>query len=214
MLPILLTGMSGVGKSTVLAELAARGFDTVDTDDGDWVHAVDGERLWREPLIDALLSRPRTGPLFIQGTVANQGRFYARFGAVVLLSAPVGIILERLKTRTTNAFGKTADERARVLRDITEIEPLLRRGATHELDATRPVSEVADSLLAIATFSSVRRCFSSGVETFSSGKERCSSFPATFSSISVAGTSVIGTFSGSPPGLMEARTRPAMRDAA
>lgn len=150
MLPILLTGMPGVGKSTVLEVLAARGFETVDTDHGDWIHVVDGERLWREPLIDALLSRTRAAPLFVQGTVANQGRFYARFGAVVLLSAPVGVILRRLETRTTNAFGKAADERARVLRDITQTEPLLRAGATHELDATRPVSEVADSLVAIA----------------------------------------------------------------
>jgi dephospho-CoA kinase len=31
MVAIFLTGMSGVGKSSVLAELARRGFDTVDT---------------------------------------------------------------------------------------------------------------------------------------------------------------------------------------
>ena len=33
---ILLTGMSGTGKSTALIELARRGFDVVDTDEGDW----------------------------------------------------------------------------------------------------------------------------------------------------------------------------------
>ena len=108
MAAVLITGMSGVGKSAVLAELARRGFETVDTDYGDWIEVVDGEPLWREPLIDALLSRPRRGPLFVQGTVANQGRFYDRLNAIVLLSAPTEVLFERLRTRTTNSFGKTA----------------------------------------------------------------------------------------------------------
>ena len=57
---ILVTGISGVGKSTALTELARRGFTTVDTDSGPWIHVVDGEPLWRQPMIDALLDRPPT----------------------------------------------------------------------------------------------------------------------------------------------------------
>jgi dephospho-CoA kinase len=150
MAAVLITGMSGVGKSAVLAELARRGFETVDTDYGDWIEVVDGEPLWREPLIDALLSRPRRGPLFVQGTVANQGRFYHRLNAIVLLSAPTEVLFERLRTRTTNPFGKTAEERAKIANDIAEIEPLLRAAATHELDTTRPLDETAGALVAIA----------------------------------------------------------------
>jgi adenylate kinase family enzyme len=151
---ILVTGMSGVGKSAALAELARRGFDTVDTDHGDWIGVVDGEPLWREPKIDAVLSRPRVGHLFVQGTVANQGRFYDRFGAVVLLTAPTDVILHRLSTRTTNDFGKAAADQVKILRDIAEVEPLLRSGATHELDTTRPLDEIVDSLVQIADGSS------------------------------------------------------------
>lgn len=147
---ILVTGMSGVGKTTVLAELSRRGFQTVDTDDGSWIDVVDGEPLWREDRIDALLAAPRTGPLFVQGTVANQWRFYHRFGAIVLLSAPVEVILERLRTRTNNGFGKSAEDRERILGDIVETEPLLRSAATHELDTERPLREIADSLIGIA----------------------------------------------------------------
>ncbi len=88
MTAVLVTGMSGVGKSTALAELARRGFETVDTDDGDWIEVVDGERLWVEPRIVALLAGRRDGALFVQGTVANQGRFSGQFDAIVLLSAP------------------------------------------------------------------------------------------------------------------------------
>jgi shikimate kinase len=112
---VLVTGMSGVGKSTALGELARRGYATVDTDDGPWIEVIEGEPLWREPLIEGLLNRPRDEPLFIQGTVANQGRFYDRFDAVVLLTAAVDVVLDRIDQRTNNPFGKTAEERARIL---------------------------------------------------------------------------------------------------
>jgi dephospho-CoA kinase len=147
---ILVTGMSGVGKSTALAELARRGFTTVDTDYGPWIHVADGEPLWREPMIDALLDRPRRTSLFVQGTVANQGRFYSRFDAVVLLSAPIEVIFERLHTRTNNPFGKTQAERQRIADDIANVEPLLRQAATHEIDTNRPLSEAVDMLMNIA----------------------------------------------------------------
>lgn len=139
-----------MGKSTALIELARRGFTTIDTDDAGWIHIVDGEPLWREPLIDAVLERPRETPLFVQGTVANQGRFYHRFDAIVLLSAPVGVVFDRLARRTNNPFGKTHSERQRIANDIAEVEPLLRQAATHEIDTTRPLTEVTDALVDIA----------------------------------------------------------------
>lgn len=147
---ILVTGMSGVGKSTALGELAGRGYSTVDTDDGDWIHIVDGEPLWHEPLIDALLSRPRDKPLFVQGTVANQVHFYGRFDAVVLLSAPAAVVFDRLERRTNNPFGKTPAERERIAADTAHVEPLLRQAATHEIDTSRPLDEVVAALIDIA----------------------------------------------------------------
>lgn len=67
--------------------------------------------------------------LFVSGCVANQGRFYPRFDAVVLLSAPAAVILEHVATRETNDFGKSVAERDRILRDLVTVEPLLRAGA-------------------------------------------------------------------------------------
>lgn len=142
--------MSGVGKSTALAELGRRGFETVDTDEGDWIVVVGGEPLWREARIDDLLSAPRSGHVFVQGTVANQGRFYDRFDAVVLMTAPIEVLVHRLRTRTTNDFGKSAAERDKILRDLAQFEPVLRSGATHELDTTGTVDDVVDSLVAVA----------------------------------------------------------------
>lgn len=40
---ILLTGMSGVGKSTVMEKLSAEGIQCIDPDDG-WICEIRGER--------------------------------------------------------------------------------------------------------------------------------------------------------------------------
>ena len=156
MTAILVTGMSGTGKSTVLAELERRGHRVVDTDYGDWIedvpHAGEArtEPLWREDRIDALLDGHADGALFIAGCVANQRRFYPRFKAVVLLSAPEEVLLTRIASRRTNDYGKTDAERALVLDDLHTVEPLLRAGASAEIDTRRPVGEVADMLESIA----------------------------------------------------------------
>jgi predicted ATPase len=54
---ILVTGMSGTGKSSSLAELGRRGFRTVDTDEPGWtVEDADGGRWWVEPRLEQLLA--------------------------------------------------------------------------------------------------------------------------------------------------------------
>ena len=138
---ILLTGMSGAGKSTVLGELRRRGHLTVDTDYGGWVLA-DG--IWDEPRMTSLLRRHPE--LIVSGTVENQGRFYGSFDYIVLLHAPLEVLLDRISKRTDNPYGKTAAQRADIARYTDEVVPLLRRSATVELDAQRPIGELADAL--------------------------------------------------------------------
>ena len=144
---VLVTGMSGTGKSAALAELARRGHRAVDTDYGGWTEGEPGsERLWDEDRIDALLDEHQEDPLFIAGTADNQGKFYPRFDAVVLLSAPAEVILERIAARESNEFGKQAKERELILSDLAEFEPLLRAGATAEIDTRAPLDEVVNAL--------------------------------------------------------------------
>jgi shikimate kinase len=143
--------MSGTGKSTVLAELARLGYETVETDVEPWSEWSDeaGGYVWNEARVAELLDRERATTLFVSGTVSNQGRFYDRFDAVVLLSAPPEVLLERIGSRTTNPFGKSEEERERILADLAEAEPLLRATSTHELDATQPVEAVVAALVAL-----------------------------------------------------------------
>jgi hypothetical protein len=138
------------GKSSVLHELAARGYRTVDTDYGDYFRITDGERLWREDRISELLaSAPDElpGVLFVQGTTRNQVLFYPRFDHIVLLSAPPEILTKRLAARTTNPYGKDPAELAETLHHQQTVEPLLRASATLEVVTTVSVTRVADMVL-------------------------------------------------------------------
>jgi dephospho-CoA kinase len=143
--------MSGTGKSSALAELEKRGFDVVDTDHGGWSVWSDAEGgyVWREDRIGELLARDSGPTLYVSGTVSNQGRFYPRFDAVVLLSAPAEILLGRIATRGTNDYGKSREDRDLILRHLAEVEPLLRATCTHEVDATQPLDVVVEQLVTI-----------------------------------------------------------------
>ena len=136
---VLVTGMSGTGKSTLLDELRSREHLTVDTDYDSWVLA-DGT--WDEPRMQQLLADSLD--VVVSGTVENQGRFYDRFEHVVLLSAPLPVLVERVRARLNNPYGASAGQRAEIAHYLDTVAPLLRRGATLELDARRPVSELAD----------------------------------------------------------------------
>jgi dephospho-CoA kinase len=144
---ILLTGMSGTGKSAVVRSLAARGYKAVDTDDG-WCQLLpDGRQLWREDAIEALLATEDADVLFVAGCEQNQVRFHPQFDCIILLTAPRETLLERLATRTSNSFGRAPEELRRVLDDVETTEPLLRRIADHEVRTTAPLHEVVTTIL-------------------------------------------------------------------
>jgi dephospho-CoA kinase len=143
--------MSGTGKSSALGELRRRGFDVVDTDEPGWTEwsAKEDGYVWREDRIAELLDRRRETALYVSGTVSNQGRFYPRFDAVVLLSASADVLLRRIETRTTNDYGKSARDRELILEHVNDVEPLLRATCTHEIDAAQPLRDVVAELVAI-----------------------------------------------------------------
>lgn len=158
---VLLTGMSGTGKSTLIDELVARGYKAIDTDSDEWSQWVSADAdgpagrgaepdwIWREDRIQQLLSTEDADVLFVSGCKSNQGKFYAQFDHIVLLSAPARLIAERLAARTNNPYGKHPDELARVLWHLQTVEPLLRRGASLEVDTSAPVTHVIETILGL-----------------------------------------------------------------
>jgi dephospho-CoA kinase len=144
---VLLTGMSGTGKSSVVRELVGLGYKAVDLDDGWCEPQPDGRQLWREDAVQTLLSTEDTNVLFVAGCEENQPKFHPQFDHIVLLSAPLETMLERLATRTTNSYGKAPEELRRFLDDVEAVEPLLRRVADHEVRTTAPIDEVVATVL-------------------------------------------------------------------
>jgi RNase adaptor protein for sRNA GlmZ degradation len=150
---VLITGMSGTGKSTALEALARRGFATVETDDPGWCvpeASHDSDWLWDEPRIARLLEAHRDTPLFVSGCRPNQGRFYDRFEHVVLFTAPIEVIIDRVASRTTNPFGSRLEEREKIIRDTDAIEPILRAGADVVIDTgATSIDRVVATLVAL-----------------------------------------------------------------
>ncbi|MGZ4637907.1 MAG: AAA family ATPase [Actinomycetes bacterium] len=138
---VLVTGMSGTGKTTLLDELRRRGHLTVDTDYDGWELPDD---TWDERRMDRLLAEHSA--VVVSGTVENQRRFYDRFDHVVLLSVPLHVLMDRVRARTDNPYGKTPEQRADITLFTQTVEPLLRQGASLELDGQRPVSELGDAI--------------------------------------------------------------------
>ena len=160
---ILITGMSGTGKSTLVVNLVANGYTAVDLDTPGWSEYAQGgdggnrlhdgqspEWVWREQRVSDLLTSERAETLFVSGCASNQGKFYRYFDDVVLLTAPVQLIVERLASRTNNAYGKEPAELLKVLSDIEEFEPVLRRSASLEIDTAVGPDQVLAQVVELA----------------------------------------------------------------
>jgi len=159
--------MSGTGKSTLIAELAARGHRAVDLDCdefSEWAGVEPGhdsapgssvlpdrDWIWREDRVRDLLARDEGEALFVSGCAANMTVFLPRFDDVVLLHAPADVIVERLAGRTGGEYGARSAEVSRVRELIESVEPMLRRIATHELDTSGCLEDVVAAVLKLAS---------------------------------------------------------------
>jgi shikimate kinase len=146
---VLLTGMSGTGKSSVIEALRKRGFNAIDMDEPGWsTHDQDDNQLWCESRLQEAIDSTGDATLFISGCAENQVTFYPQFTHIILLSAPIKIIKQRLRNRTNNPYGKHPEQLEQVLANLEAVEPLLRRGATFEIGTTVPLEQVVEKILA------------------------------------------------------------------
>jgi broad-specificity NMP kinase len=143
---VLITGMSGTGKSALVHELRRRGYRAYDADDDGFSEPRAGGRWgWQADLVAELLAHDTERLLFFAG--CSEEQIELPFDYRVLLTVGESVLIDRLRTRTGNRYGRGRAELSQVLADLAEVEPLLRRSADLVLTTTAPPSQIADRLI-------------------------------------------------------------------
>ena len=170
---VYVTGVSGAGKSAVCDELCRRGYDAHDIDrDGIavWVDRASGEvtptaaaaersdrwleeREWRmvPARVEALAARGRDQLVFLCGSAANEPDLWPLFSTSIYLEVDDDTLRHRLTTRTSNDFGKVPGEFDAILAWNQILPELHRESGSEFVDSTRPLEQVVDEVLRIAT---------------------------------------------------------------
>ena len=156
---VLITGMSGTGKSAVIEELLARGYRAHDLDTpewSEWVATSPADKLtpaegrdwvWRQDRVRRLLSEHQDGRLFIAGAAENMPTMFPLIDVIILLSAPLSVLMDRLAARPIGGYGHSSEDRRKVIELISTVEPLLREVAHLEIDTQRPVQATVEEIL-------------------------------------------------------------------
>jgi dephospho-CoA kinase len=165
-----ITGVSGTGKSTVRVELARRGYERFDADEGGiavWRARTAGEEVydpgggnhpdsWLEDhcwmisraRVEQLARMARDKPVFLCGSVENEDEVWELFDFVICLVLDESTLRERLATRTTNEFGKARVELDAILGWNRTMESTYREFGAFVVNANQPLNDVVDQILA------------------------------------------------------------------
>ena len=165
------TGNSGAGKSTVCDFLKGRGERAIDADwEGynQWVDRVTGQAVadppypvpagwldrfaWRisRAKVEDLAGTVHDQTAFLCGSTENEADVRDLFDLMICLVIDNQTLRDRLRDRTTNAFGKHPEELAAALEDNDLVESSYRRLGATIIDGSWPLPQIADAILAAA----------------------------------------------------------------
>jgi hypothetical protein len=82
---------------------------------------------------------------------ANEGEVWDRFAAVVALIVDERTVHTRLESRIDNDFGKSSDERAKVVGWLQGYEESFGSYGALIVDARPPIAEVATTILTVTS---------------------------------------------------------------
>lgn len=164
----LITGLPGAGKSTVCAELKARGYEAYDGDEdhlAEWYNNETGLAVKREDenrtpefvrthsrdilpeVVEDLAARAQDKPIFLCGDPENEAELRGLFSQIFALVADDETLKHRLATRTNNRWGKLPHELEYSLAYKQKWYDTYRKFAYITLDATQPTKDIVDRIL-------------------------------------------------------------------
>ena len=144
---ILLTGMSGVGKSTVLKALCSPNTICVDLDESMWMVTDQdtGKRCIAVPELLSWLKQQDAQNVVLAGCESNQGGLYPYLDSVIVMTAPLEVMRSRILERA-NPYGKSENEWRQIQEDVLNVEPLLKKRCSCVCNTDKPVAKVLDEI--------------------------------------------------------------------
>lgn len=163
---VLITGRSGVGKSTTIRELQKRGYFVYDTDDMPAVSRLEikatGEPAdWPKGYVnwDYYAWRWQKGPLenllntntdvIIGAIMTNQQDFYYLFDLIIVLTIDAVTLRNRLTNRTEHTYGNDIQNIERSVTKHQQSQKKLQTIDTVSVDNGRPTAVVADDIVGL-----------------------------------------------------------------
>jgi hypothetical protein len=165
---VLITGMSGAGKSTIAEALARRGLMSLDADNDPLLarsvdsdgNVVEDEPVpdfawlarhswdWDPARLDELIAAAAPATLYVCGGADNELAMHDRFTQVFLLEMDEPTMLARLDAPARdNDWGRIGDTREYLRRKLPVIQDRLRASGAIPIDARQPLDRVVAAIL-------------------------------------------------------------------
>lgn len=157
----LITGRPGSGKSTVIYELARRGYQAFDTDELPEVTQLEEQETgkivpwpngpvdwsayrwnWQDKGLRKLLEQE--GDIFVGAIVGNQKDYYPLFDKIFALTLSIEALAKRLDT---HSHERTSEEKARAIAVHIEKQQRFEDQGLLLISSEQPVTKIADEIL-------------------------------------------------------------------